>query len=92
MAKKMEVVKGRTEKLSYEDLEKAAHGLSEQNEMLRNQISQMNNINLFKRLDYLFKVVELGGSFSVDFVDACANEIKSMITIPENVGAADSCE
>lgn len=37
----------------------------------------------YKRLDYLFKVVEYAGSFDMDFVKKCVEEIQESITIPE---------
>lgn len=37
----------------------------------------------FRRLDYLFKIVELKNSFEKEFVSECAEEIKSIIKIEE---------
>lgn len=41
--------------------------------------------NMFKRLDYLFKVVEVAdkGYFDDGFVIECTDEIRMMITVPE---------
>ena len=45
------------------------------------QDANMNNI--FKRLDYLFKVVENGHMFKQDFLDKCIAEIEELMTVPE---------
>ena len=58
-------------KLSYEELTNVANGLKEQNNFLMKQCQQMEGkirelvevLNL-KRLDYLFKVVELRYAYS----------------------------
>ena len=38
---------------------------------------------MFKRLDYLFKVLELGHQFTSEFVINCADEIVGILTIPD---------
>ena len=50
----------RPEKMSYEQLENVAHQLSEQAKQLYMKLQAANMSNMFKRLDYLFKVVENG--------------------------------
>lgn len=83
----MEAVKkanaGKTEKMSYEQLENVAHQLSEQNKQMYSQLQQMDMVNLFKRLDYLFKVLEYQNSFNKEFTDTCVKEIMTMMTIPD---------
>lgn len=75
------------EKYTYEQLE----GVCDQQQKyiinLTRQLQQANNVALFKRLEFLFKVVELSNqsakfSFSNDFVDKCIAEIEEAITIP----------
>lgn len=73
----------RPEKMSYEQLENVAHQLSEQNRQLFAKIQELNMANMFKRLDYLFKVVENGHMFKQDFLEKCVAEIESIITIPK---------
>jgi len=73
----------KNEKLSYEQLENIAHQLSEQNKQMYMQLQQMNTTNLFKRLDYLFKVLEYSAFFSKEFIENCTQEIENMITIPK---------
>lgn len=70
-------------KLTYEQLETAANQLAQQNQALRQQIQEMNYFNLFKRLDYLFKVVENDEKFAADFVDTCKTEIVNLMTTVE---------
>lgn len=75
----------REKKLSYEELENVAKQISEQNRMLVQKLNEQNNFNLFKRLDYLFKVVEFSVNFKQEFVDRCTDEIEQIITIPEEL-------
>ena len=73
----------RPEKMSYEQLEQVAHQLSEQARQLYSQLQQSNMTNMFKRLDYLFKVVENGHMFKQDFLEKCIAEIEELMTVPE---------
>lgn len=73
----------RPEKMSYEQLENVAHQLSEQNRQLFAKLQELNMANIFKRLDYLFKVVENGHMFKQDFLEKCIAEIESLMTVPE---------
>ena len=73
----------RPEKMSYEQLENVAHQLSEQNRQLFVKLQELNMANMFKRLDYLFKVVENGHIFKQDFFEKCIAEIEELMTVPE---------
>ena len=73
----------RPEKLSYEQLENVAHQLSEQAKQLYMKLQAANMSNMFKRLDYLFKVVENGHMFKQDFLEKCIAEIEELMTVPE---------
>ena len=73
----------RPEKLSYEQLENVAHQLSEQAKQLYMKLQATNMSNMFKRLDYLFKVVENGHMFKQDFLEKCIAEIEELMTVPE---------
>lgn len=70
-------------KLSYEELENVAHQLSDQSQTLYRKLQEANLSNMFKRLDYLFAVVENEGAFPDEFVKKCVEEIISTMTIPE---------
>lgn len=73
----------RPEKMSYEQLEQVAHQLSEQARQLYSQLQKSNMTNMFKRLDYLFKVVENGHIFKQDFLEKCIAEVEELMTVPE---------
>lgn len=73
----------RPEKMSYEQLENVAHQLSEQNRQLFAKLQELNMASIFKRLDYLFKVVENGHMFKQDFLEKCIAEVESLMTVPE---------
>lgn len=70
-------------KLSYEELSQIAHQLSEQTRKLYAELQKANMTNIFRRLDYLFKVVENADKFSSEFLLSCVEEIEKTITLPE---------
>lgn len=82
----------RPEKMSYEQLENVAHQLSEQAKQLYAQLQAANMTNVFKRLDYLFKVVENGHVFNQEFLNKCVAEIEEHITIPEEIEETENKE
>lgn len=84
--------KVQAEKPSYEQLEKELVGIKGMNNQLMMQLQQMNMGNLFKRLDYLFKVVELKDAFNSDFALKCAEEIEGLMTPPEEPETEDTKE
>lgn len=71
-------------KLTYEQLQNVAANLSTQVQQLNRQLQEANMYNAFKRLDYLFKVVDSNGPFDSDFILTCVDEIKKIMTIEEN--------
>lgn len=79
----MEETKNVEKKLSYDELENAANELLMQNQQMYNELQKANMANVFKRLDYLFKVVEFNTSFNTEFVNTCVAEIEEMMTIKE---------
>jgi hypothetical protein len=81
--KNMEENKEIKKKLTYEELENAAHQLSEQSRQLYTRLQEADLSNLFKRLDYLFKVLNSDNFFPKEFVESCATEIMDIITIPK---------
>lgn len=44
-------------------------------------LQDLNMQSTFKRLDYLFKVIEFSSAFSEAFVKNCSSEIEDLITI-----------
>lgn len=91
MEKKLEKTTEVT-KLTYEQLENACQQLSVQNQQLLNQraqfteaLRQANLTNLYKRLDYLFNVIEKDNKYlSDEFKTQCAKEIETLMATPEN--------
>jgi len=77
--------RGKTEKMSYEQLENIAHQLSDQNRQLHADLLKSQETAFFKRLDYLFKVLENYSHFPVTFIDKCVKETVDIMTIPENL-------
>lgn len=71
------------EKLSYEQLEEVARQMESQLRQVYAKLQDSNMNNLFKRLDFLFKVLETEHMFPLAFVQTCADEIKSILTIQE---------
>ena len=76
-------MKSEQKKLSYEELNDIARQLSQQNQQLYAQLQRVNMTNAFRRLDYLFKVVENGALFTPEFLDNCISEIEESLTIKE---------
>lgn len=66
-----------------EQIMKFVEALKSQNAQLMYQLQNANLSNMFKRLDYLFKVVENAAMFDEAFVDQCVAEIKELMTPPE---------
>lgn len=69
--------------LSYEQLNDACNQLAIQNNKLKRRCQELESFNAFKRLDYLFQVLDHVNNFDKDFVISCAEEIKAAIIIPE---------
>lgn len=87
---KMQAVKGQQDnnqtqqELSYEDLKTAAIQLSKENQYLKVQLQEATDtLRTINRLDYLFKVLEQGNCFDKLFIDKCTDEIKKIMTPPE---------
>ena len=79
----------RPEKMSYEQLENIAHQLSNQAKQLYAKLQEANMVNMFKRLDYLFKVVENAHAFNEEFAAKCVAEIEDLMTVPETEGETE---
>ena len=58
------------------------NGLKSQNAQLIYQLQNANMNNMFKRLDYLFKVIENAAMFDEPFVEQCVSELKELMTPP----------
>ena len=82
---------GELKKLSYSELENVCHQLSAQaqqlntqNQQLRAALNEANLTNLYKRLDYLFEVINRDNVYlSISFKKQCASEIEELMATPE---------
>lgn len=73
-----------TQKLSYEQLNSICSELYQENQKLRRQLQQVNVSNMFKRLDYLFAVLQYESVIKdPEFINSCVEEIKSAMAVPE---------
>lgn len=90
MEKKLEP-KNEPRKLSYEELENVAHQLSAQaqqlnaqNQKLKAALAESNLVNFYKRLDYLFNIIDKDNPYlPASFKEQCAKEIQTLMTPPE---------
>ena len=72
----------KNQKLSYAELEKVAENQYKEIAALRQAVERNQIAAAFRRLDYLFRVMELKGCFDDEFVKGCADEIVRAMTIP----------
>lgn len=86
----MKVSENNQQKLTYDELNQVCAELSQQNQQMQNyikrqnqQLQQLAEENMMKRLDYLFTVLKYSNMFDSDFVKDCAQEIKESLTIHE---------
>ena len=68
---------------TYEEIVAENNQIKQQAEAMYRQMQQMNMQNIFKRLEFLFKVVENRGAFPEEFKNKCVFEIVNLLTIPE---------
>ncbi len=73
------------QKLTYEQLNDACNQLWQQNKQLAARNRELETFAMNKRLDYLFKVLELSNQFSSGFVGNCASEIEQAMTISQDM-------
>ena len=73
------------QKLTYEQLNDACNQLWQQNKQLVARNRELETFAMNKRLNYLFKVLELSNQFSSDFVVNCSCEIEQAMTIPQDI-------
>lgn len=70
-------------KLTYEQLKELADQLHQQNQMMRKKLMEAANIDAYKRIDYLFKVLENHRVFNIEFVKSTAIELESILKLQE---------
>ena len=70
------------QKLTYEQLNEACAQLYQQNQVLAKRLQQAEAANMFKRLDYLFMVLNYAPVIKdEEFVGKCVDEIKEAMTV-----------
>lgn len=89
---KIKAEEPKKEKLSYEQLENVCHQLSEQSRNLYQRLQDVDMSNLFKRLDYLFAVIENRAAFPEDFIKSCTDEIIFSMTVPKEEETKEKTE
>lgn len=70
-------------KFTYEELENIAGNLSSQVQQLTARLQEANMFNVFRRLDYCFKVIENASAFNPDFINVIVTEVEAAMTIKE---------
>lgn len=70
-------------KFTYEELENIAGNLSSQVQQLTARLQEANMFNVFRRLDYCFKVIENASVFNPDFINVIVTEVEAAMTIKE---------
>jgi hypothetical protein len=71
-----------SQEVDVQKLQNDVAALKSMNSQLISELQRMNMTNVFKRLEYLFKVIEFGKSFNQEFTKKCAAEIEYHMTIP----------
>lgn len=72
-------------KIPYDELKQRFDQLLQQNDYLVKQLYKANMTNMFKRLDYLFMVLQNSSIINdPDFIGDCVAEIKSAMTVGED--------
>lgn len=68
---------------SAEQLTQLVDQLYNRNQQLVEALNEKNTALMFKRMDYLFKVMEYAHMFNDDFVYKCAEELQKTLDITE---------
>lgn len=83
-------------KLTVQEVENLLNEVSSQAktqcEQLAKKCQFLESQLMYKRLDYLFKIIENSGNFSMEFVQKCSAEIEAALTIPEDIEVGDTKE
>jgi hypothetical protein len=79
-------------KMSYEDLTSVVDKLQNENYQLKLILQRSQREDIYKRMDYLFKIIENSVMFSEDFLAKCTDEIVKAMTIPEDTDTEKETE
>lgn len=66
---------------SKEELVMIIEDMQKKMKKMYSDLCEMNMFNIFKRLDYLFKVIENDEVFSKDYVDSIVKEVMELLDI-----------
>lgn len=87
--KKENKVAAKQEKLSYDELNQVSQQLFQENKMLRTKVQELSVEAFYKRIEYMFKVVELASVFSKEFVERTIQEIETIMKADEEQKAEE---
>jgi hypothetical protein len=87
--KKENKVAAKQEKLSYDELNQVSQQLFQENKMLRTKVQELSVEAFYKRIEYMFKVVELASVFSKEFVERTIQEIETVMKADEEQKAEE---
>lgn len=79
-------------KIPYEELTTIVDKLQNENYQLKLILQRSQREDIYKRMDYLFKIIENSVMFSEDFLAKCTDEIVKAMTIPEDTGTEKETE
>lgn len=78
------------EKYSYEQLKNICDHLYKDKIELIKRLQQVEQYSMFKRMEFLLKIIEMSEKFNdADFITTCIDEVKEIMTVPEQGDAAD---
>ena len=87
--KKENKVAAKQEKLSYDELNQVSQQLFQENKMLRTKVQELSVEAFYKRIECMFKVVELASVFSKEFVERTIQEIETVMKAEEEQKAEE---
>lgn len=87
--KKENKVAAKQEKLSYDELNQVSQQLFQENKMLRTKVQELSIEAFYKRIEFMFKVVELASVFPKEFVERTIQEIETVMKAEEEQKAEE---
>jgi hypothetical protein len=66
-------------KLTYEQMQKLVRSLHEENEMLKQRINQTATESFYKRIEYLFKIIEYKEELKEELFSLAVSELKEIL-------------
>lgn len=81
-----------SQKPTYDELKNYCAQLGRQNSRLKAMVEKQDLFNMFKRLDYLFTVLQTKDVFDSGFVSCCVAEIKQALTVEKESQAKEGAD